>query len=305
MLSRVCHLSILMTGLLISLCFTNIASAQTAFGENPYGDRFAGAMPGEYQMPGLSAEPQNIEVYGFDSAAAPVAPYRPPAYRGGAPASTDTSVIVYPLSPVVPNALHYPARGALDVPEMSPAANNGYYNPPLAAPQMAPPRDPMEAYVQRYYARNNPQMAQRPGVNVPVAAPSGGMGMSAPAYTAPMSAYGSGYTPVRILFAHGSSRLSAQDVNVLRGLAKQFRSYPRGAKYIVQGHASQRAEANDPLGKRVANLKMSSTRAYQVSRRLILEGVPAAALETMAYGDVYPAGSEAQSRRVEIYIQAQ
>jgi outer membrane protein OmpA-like peptidoglycan-associated protein len=99
----------------------------------------------------------------------------------------------------------------------------------------------------------------------------------------------------QIFFPHGSSKLSAAGRQVIDSMAA------RGGGYItVEGHASARGEAADPVEKRIVNLKMSMDRAFNVSSDLIRKGVPPEAITTTVYGDARPAATEDTSRRVEI-----
>lgn len=99
----------------------------------------------------------------------------------------------------------------------------------------------------------------------------------------------------QIFFPHGSSKLSATGRQVIDSMAA------RGGGYItVEGHASARGEAADPVEKRIVNLKMSMDRAFNVSSDLIRKGVPPEAITTTVYGDARPAATEDTSRRVEI-----
>ncbi len=99
----------------------------------------------------------------------------------------------------------------------------------------------------------------------------------------------------QIFFPHGSSKISATGRQVVDSVAA------RGGGYItVEGHASARGEAADPVEKRIVNLKMSMDRAFNVSSDLIRKGVPPEAITTTVYGDARPAATEDTSRRVEI-----
>lgn len=292
-------------------------------------DRYAGAMPGQYVMP----ETPSVNVFTSRHELNPRSIYRPPAFRGGAPATGDSSVILYPLVPAVPTTFHHVPRPAVNVPHhhAAPVSAPSYQAVPNVNPGAMPmggmpspepdhsasiPSDgenlgPMEAYVRRFYGYDDPAAESEDSAGKVSAMPArassraGHAGVSKPKSTAPH-----GHAPGKILFDHGSDALDAQDIGVIRRMAKRYSLYPRGTRFLVQGHASKRAEANDPRGKRIANLKMSSSRAYQVSRRLIMEGVPSTAIETTAFGDTHPVppaagrSTEALSRRVEIYVDA-
>ena len=103
--------------------------------------------------------------------------------------------------------------------------------------------------------------------------------------------------PARIYFDHNSSSVNQAGKQVV-GYVAQSASGP----LAVEGHASARAEAKDPVARHMTNLKVSMDRALSVSRELMQRGVPAASIKTSAFGDTRPASEgEAASRRVEIY----
>lgn len=117
------------------------------------------------------------------------------------------------------------------------------------------------------------------------------MGGASPA--APVSQQGQ---PGRIYFDHGSAAIGGAGRQVI-GHAAQSAS---GA-LTVDGYASTRAGAKDPVDRHIVNLKESMDRAFNVSRELIRAGVPAGAIKTCGYGDSSPAPEgEDASRRVEI-----
>ncbi len=106
----------------------------------------------------------------------------------------------------------------------------------------------------------------------------------------------------RIYFAHGSSNLSARDNSVISGVAGAH----NGGVVKVSAFSSARSRITDPIKRKVANLKMSMDRAFAVSKRLIMGGVPAERIETAAYGEMHNTQAmdglsvEAASRRVDI-----
>ncbi len=109
-------------------------------------------------------------------------------------------------------------------------------------------------------------------------------------------------------FAHGSARLSASDLNTLRGLAKE--ALDRGLYVRVVGHASMRTRDMDPVAHTMANFDVSVARANAVASAFIEMGVPAEQLIVDAVGDAEPLYSEAMSsgeqgnRRAEIYLES-
>lgn len=108
----------------------------------------------------------------------------------------------------------------------------------------------------------------------------------------------------RIYFPHGGTTLNQTGKEAAKLLAAQCTSGACGV-VKVEGHASTRAVAKDEIQRRLINLKISMERAMNVSRQLILDGVPASAIQTTAYGDAVPPSvvegdAEAAARRVEI-----
>lgn len=109
-------------------------------------------------------------------------------------------------------------------------------------------------------------------------------------------------------FAHGSARLSASDLNTLRGLAKE--ALDRGLYVRVVGHASMRTRDMDPVAHTMANFDVSVARANAVASAFIEMGVPAEQLIVDAVGDAEPLYSEAMpsgeqgNRRAEIYLES-
>lgn len=148
-------------------------------------------------------------------------------------------------------------------------------------------------------------------------APAGGPhNLSAPGMVPPSSSVmpspfeqglGGVYTgqgPSRIYFPHGGTTLNQAGKDAAKLLAAQCTSGSCGI-VKVEGHASTRAVAKDEIQRRLINLKISMERAMNVSRQLILDGVPASAIQTTAYGDAVPPSvvegdAEAAARRVEI-----
>lgn len=107
--------------------------------------------------------------------------------------------------------------------------------------------------------------------------------------------------PNRIYFEHGSAALNVAALEVIASVAKNYKE-----QILVEAHASQRASVADPLARAEVNLKMSLKRAMEVTRHLVLKGVPAEKIKTIAYGDTRPVApesdpqSEALNRRVDV-----
>ena len=109
-----------------------------------------------------------------------------------------------------------------------------------------------------------------------------------------------------IYFSHGSAALSREDRNRLADMAKGI---GQGGIIHVTGHASPRVEGvNDPVLRRIINLKMSMKRAEAVSAQLLRTGIAPERVETLGMGDTRPnanpgkRGQDAADRRVEIYL---
>jgi outer membrane protein OmpA-like peptidoglycan-associated protein len=108
-------------------------------------------------------------------------------------------------------------------------------------------------------------------------------------------------SPNIVYFDHGSAALSATARQAIASAAQHY-----GGMIAVKGHASHRAQTDDPTQRGLINLQMSMKRAMAVTKQLILDGVPPEAIKTTAYGDAKPAvmetdrTTEAQNRRVEI-----
>lgn len=109
----------------------------------------------------------------------------------------------------------------------------------------------------------------------------------------------------KIYFSHGATAVSPAGRDVTAAVTGQCRA--SGCALVkVEGHASTRAVAQDEIQRRLINLKVSMDRAMNVSRQLIRDGVPAAAIQVIAHGDRVPPAAlpdvdaEAAARRVEI-----
>jgi len=145
-------------------------------------------------------------------------------------------------------------------------------------------------------ARTGSYDGSAPPPLMPMAA--GREGFTSPFGRGPMS----GTPKAVVYFSHDSKSVTPASKEKLEQVAKDY-----GDQMLrVEGHASARAEAKDPVEKHMINLKVSMDRALSVSRELMHKGVPAGHIETSAYGDVRPAPAqdgmtaEAASRRVEI-----
>ena len=110
---------------------------------------------------------------------------------------------------------------------------------------------------------------------------------------------------IRIYFEHGSTDLDTQDVQRIASIGQQYNAN-QGNIISVEGHASERADYDDPVKRKEANLRVSMDRAYAVARALIYNGIPASSIRTVAWGEERPPqqseGMDAESaaRRVEV-----
>ncbi len=103
--------------------------------------------------------------------------------------------------------------------------------------------------------------------------------------------------PATVYFDHGSATLDATDHGVIDSLVSN-NNMARGIS--VEGFASVQSSIDDPVKRKIANLRMSMKRAIAVSRALIEKGVPGELVTTVAHGENQPASTLEQSRRVEI-----
>ncbi len=108
----------------------------------------------------------------------------------------------------------------------------------------------------------------------------------------------------KIYFGHGIKSINEKGTFVLSKLSGAIADENHPIK--VTGYASERADIEDPVARKIANLKTSMDRAFEVTSHLIRSGVPAETIETSAWGEVNPAAAiddmdaENASRRVEV-----
>jgi outer membrane protein OmpA-like peptidoglycan-associated protein len=111
-----------------------------------------------------------------------------------------------------------------------------------------------------------------------------------------------------IFFGHGSSRLSKNDIEIIKNIAEKAIS--TNAVVHVKGHASMRTRNMDPIQHALANFNISIKRANAVAKALINNGVPAGRLIIDAVGASEPVSIEAMpsgeraNRRAEISLSA-
>ena len=111
-----------------------------------------------------------------------------------------------------------------------------------------------------------------------------------------------------IFFGHGSSRLSKNDIEIIKNIANK--AITTDAVVHVKGHASMRTRNMDPIQHALANFNISIKRANAVAKALINHGVPAGRLIIDAVGASEPVSTEAMpsgeraNRRAEISLSA-
>lgn len=121
----------------------------------------------------------------------------------------------------------------------------------------------------------------------------------------PSGAQGS-YQVATILFKNGSARLGARDRRIIRQVVAQHKQV--GGTIRVVGHASHRTKLTDMVSHKIANLRISTTRAEVVAKELVRLGarpsnlyIGAASDSEPRYLEHMPSG-EAGNRRADIYI---
>ncbi len=112
-------------------------------------------------------------------------------------------------------------------------------------------------------------------------------------------------SPAVVYFAHDSTALNPEGLAQVSSLARNYGA-GGGRDISVAGHASVQSSVDDPVQRKIINLKISMDRAFAVARALIESGIPPERIETRGYGEVRPAPLsdkpvEVASRRVEIF----
>jgi outer membrane protein OmpA-like peptidoglycan-associated protein len=104
-----------------------------------------------------------------------------------------------------------------------------------------------------------------------------------------------------IHFDSDSARISAQSDAILAKAATAMESAPPGTRVEIGGHT-------DNSGNSAANIKLSQARADAVKQRLIEQGVGAANLASVGYGQDRPVtdnasdAARASNRRIEFSV---
>ena len=109
-----------------------------------------------------------------------------------------------------------------------------------------------------------------------------------------------------VYFGGGSAHLDAVDLDLLRDVARVYKS--QGGPLRIVGHASSRTRETDPVNQQIVNFRLSSQRAEAVARELARLGVPRGNMAIAAVSDSEPVyresmpSGEAGNRRVEISL---
>lgn len=179
--------------------------------------------------------------------------------------------------------------------------------PPLpSAMQMPQPMQPAPNYGQGSIAQALGYVPPSVAGFVPPQAPLAPMPGMMPMHQQPMMAaapmaYGTpGALESAIFFRHGSAKLDAADRKNLADIAQRLRSSVAPVRIVA--HASERAEVNSPLERKLINLQMSLKRASTVAKELAKQGVPANKMVLSAHGDSFAGQTpqEAEARRVNL-----
>jgi outer membrane protein OmpA-like peptidoglycan-associated protein len=110
-----------------------------------------------------------------------------------------------------------------------------------------------------------------------------------------------GGNPLTIYFDHDSVSLKQEDLATLSVVSRGY----SGQDISVMGHASVMSSIQDPVQRKIINLKISMDRAFAVARALIESGIPPERIETKGYGETRPPVPshkpvDVASRRVEV-----
>ncbi len=99
---------------------------------------------------------------------------------------------------------------------------------------------------------------------------------------------------VNVLFANGSSTISAADIKALDGIVTELKTNAN-ASIILNGYASK-------TGKASVNKKLSEKRAEAVKSQIVKSGVEAKRITVASYGDTGSTGDLEGDRRVEVLL---
>lgn len=131
----------------------------------------------------------------------------------------------------------------------------------------------------------------------------GGVGPTPMPLPSPSSTANDGV--IRVYFDHDSSKVNAGAAGAIAEAVEKQKVAP-DTVLKVEGHASTDTKTDDPIKRRIINLKVSMDRAFAVAKSLMEKGVPAEKIKTVGRGDTQPPApvegmdTAAASRRVEI-----
>lgn len=111
-------------------------------------------------------------------------------------------------------------------------------------------------------------------------------------------------TVSRVYFSHDGRMLDQGDREALFEMSQNA---PDGVIQVI-GYSSAESSIKDPITRQLVNLRVSLDRAYEVSKNLIENGVPAKNILTSGWGEAHPApatedmSADAASRRVDVHV---
>lgn len=200
------------------------------------------------------------------------------------------------------------------------AAMNRPYSAQAPSPAAAPALDADTVVISSQGANRAPALSAAPPPSMP-AGLSAAPAAAPPPVAVPRAAFGAGFQPLEafvpgratqshkiatILFADGTSQLTARDKSILKQVAQFFKQ--QGGSLRVVGHDSGSAAVRDPERALAFTMQLSADRADRVARELTAAGVPANTLFVGAKAATDPlyaeisAATAAANRRADIYI---
>ena len=100
-----------------------------------------------------------------------------------------------------------------------------------------------------------------------------------------------------VYFDRSSTQLDGTDREVITNIAANNAA---GRNIAVEGFASTESNIADPIARKIANLKVSMERAFNVTKELISRGVAPEQVTTIAHGENRQAATSEESRRVDV-----
>lgn len=110
---------------------------------------------------------------------------------------------------------------------------------------------------------------------------------------------------VRVYFDHDSASLEPEEVDKIAQISLGFNPNRPDAILSIEGHSSTESSIEDPVQRRIVNMRVSIDRAYNVARALMQAGIPGDKIRAVAWGEGRPpagpgSGDSDMARRVEI-----